>query len=39
MNRGVAVLDDAVYVGTLDAHLVSLDAATGALRWDVEVGR
>lgn len=37
VNRGVAVLDDAVYVGTLDAHLVSLDAATGALRWDVEV--
>ena len=37
VNRGVAVLDDAVYVGTLDAHLVSLDAATGAVRWDVEV--
>ena len=38
VNRGVAVLDDAVYVGTLDAHLVALDAATGAVRWDVEVG-
>jgi len=38
VNRGVAVLDDAVYAGTLDAHLVSLDAATGAVRWDVEVG-
>jgi alcohol dehydrogenase (cytochrome c) len=37
VNRGVALLDDAVYVGTLDAHLVSLDAATGAVRWDVEV--
>jgi alcohol dehydrogenase (cytochrome c) len=37
VNRGVAVLDDAVYVGTLDAHLVSLDAATGAVRWNVEV--
>ena len=37
VNRGVAVLDDAVYVGTLDAHLVSLDAATGAVRWDVKV--
>jgi alcohol dehydrogenase (cytochrome c) len=37
VNRGVALLGDAVYVGTLDAHLVSLDAATGALRWDVEV--
>jgi alcohol dehydrogenase (cytochrome c) len=38
VNRGVAVLDDAVYVGTLNAHLVSLDAASGAVRWDVEVG-
>ena len=37
VNRGVAVLGDAVYVGTLDAHLVSLDAATGAVRWDVVV--
>ena len=37
VNRGVAILDDAVYVGTLDAHLVALDAATGAVRWDTEV--
>jgi alcohol dehydrogenase (cytochrome c) len=37
VNRGVALLDDAVFVGTLDAHLVALDAATGAVRWDVEV--
>ena len=36
-NRGVAILDDRVYVGTLDAHLVALDAATGAVRWDVVV--
>ncbi|MDH4109640.1 MAG: PQQ-binding-like beta-propeller repeat protein, partial [Gammaproteobacteria bacterium] len=37
VNRGVAVLDDAVFVATVDAHLVSLDAATGAKRWDVVV--
>jgi alcohol dehydrogenase (cytochrome c) len=37
VNRGVAILDDAVYVGTLDAHLVALDAATGAVRWDIVV--
>jgi alcohol dehydrogenase (cytochrome c) len=36
-NRGVALLDDRVYVGTLDAHLIALDAASGAVRWDVEV--
>src|SRR5262249_33660661 len=26
VNRGVAILDDTVYVGTLHAHLVALDA-------------
>ncbi len=35
-NRGVAVLDDTVYVGTLDSHLVALDAKSGAVRWDTE---
>ena len=37
VNRGVAVLDETVYVGTLDAHLVALDAKSGAVRWDVVV--
>jgi alcohol dehydrogenase (cytochrome c) len=33
-NRGVAVLGRRVYVGTLDAHLIALDATSGALDWD-----
>ena len=37
VNRGVAVLGDRVFVGTVDAHLVALDAKTGAVVWDVEV--
>ena len=37
VNRGVAVLGDSVYIGTLDAHLVALDAKSGLVRWDVEV--
>jgi len=37
VNRGVAVLDDRVFVGTLDAHLVALDALSGAVRWRVQV--
>ncbi len=37
VNRGVAVLDEMVYVGTLDAHLVALDARSGAVRWDAVV--
>jgi alcohol dehydrogenase (cytochrome c) len=34
VNRGVALLTESVYVGTLDAHLVALDAKSGVLRWD-----
>ena len=37
VNRGVAVLGDTVYIGTLDAHLVALDANSGSVRWDIEV--
>ena len=37
VNRGVAILGDRVFVGTVDAHLVSLDAKTGAVLWDVKV--
>jgi len=37
VNRGVAVLGDTVYLGTLDARLVALDAKSGLVRWDVEV--
>ncbi|HYM12201.1 MAG TPA: PQQ-dependent dehydrogenase, methanol/ethanol family [Bryobacterales bacterium] len=37
VNRGVAVLGDRVFVGTVDAHLVALSAKTGAVLWDVEV--
>ena len=37
-NRGVAILGDTVYVATIDAHLVALDAKTGNMRWNVEIG-
>lgn len=37
VNRGVAILDDQVFVGTLDAHLVSLESKTGTVLWDVTV--
>ena len=37
-NRGVALLDGTVYVGTLDARLVALDAVSGAVRWQAQVG-
>lgn len=34
-NRGVAVWNGRVYVGTLDGRLIALDARTGAKVWDV----
>lgn len=37
VNRGVAVLDSTVYVGTLDARLVALDAESGIERWSTLV--
>lgn len=37
VNRGVAILDDTLYVGTLDARLFALDAGTGAVRWETQV--
>jgi len=36
-NRGVAILDDKVFVGSLDGALVALDAGTGAVRWETQV--
>ena len=36
-NRGVAVLDDKVYLATLDSKLVALDAKTGKPIWTVTV--
>jgi len=35
VNRGLAILGDKVFLGTLDAHVIALDAKTGAVRWDV----
>jgi alcohol dehydrogenase (cytochrome c) len=36
-NRGVAVAGDKVYLATLDAKLVALDAKTGSLVWETEI--
>ena len=33
-NRGVAILGETLYMSTLDAHLVGIDARTGNLVWD-----
>jgi quinohemoprotein ethanol dehydrogenase len=35
-NRGVAIYDGKIYVGTLDSRLVALDAETGKVVWEVQ---
>src|SRR6478736_8481327 len=37
INRGAAVYDDKVYMATVDAKLVALDAKTGSLVWETEI--
>ena len=36
-NRGVAIMNDRLYMGTLDARLVSLDAKTGKVLWQTQI--
>jgi alcohol dehydrogenase (cytochrome c) len=35
VNRGLAILGDKVFLGTLDAHVMAFDAKTGNVIWDV----
>src|SRR5580692_8387495 len=35
VNRGLAILGDKVFMATLDAHLIALDAKTGNVIWDI----
>jgi len=35
--RTLAMWEDMIFVATTDAHLVALDARTGAVRWDSEI--
>src|SRR6202166_3831735 len=35
VNRGLAILGDKVFLGTLDAHVIALDTKTGNVVWDV----
>ena len=37
-NRGVAVLGNRVFFGTLDAAMIALDARTGLPLWEVQAG-
>ena len=36
-NRGLAMLGDTLFMGTLDAHLIAIDAKTGKPVWNIAV--
>ena len=37
VNRGVAILDDTLFMATLDAHLIAVDARSGGRVWNTTV--
>jgi len=39
VNRGLAILGDTLFMGTLDAHLIAIDAKDGHLIWDTTVAK
>jgi alcohol dehydrogenase (cytochrome c) len=39
LNRGLAILGDTLFMGTIDAHLTAVDAKNGHPLWNVEVGK
>ena len=38
VNRGLAILDQTLFMATIDGHLIALDAKNGAVLWNVAVG-
>ncbi len=39
INRGLAILGDTLFMGTIDAHLVAIDAKNGQPLWDTTVAK
>jgi len=39
VNRGLAVAGDLLFMGTIDAHLIAIDAKSGKSVWNTTVGR
>ena len=38
VNRGVAIAGNTIFMGTIDGHLIALDAKSGGLVWNIAVG-
>ncbi len=39
VNRGLAILGDTLFMGTIDAHLIALDAKNGGLLWNIVIAK
>jgi len=39
VNRGLAILDDTLFMGTIDGHLLALDAKSGKPIWNLTVAK
>ena len=39
VNRGLAILGDTLFMGTIDGHLIAIDAKNGKPVWDVAVAK
>jgi len=39
VNRGLAILGDTLYMGTIDAHLIAIDAKSGKPLWNTVVAK
>jgi len=37
LNRGLAILGDTLFMGTIDAHIVAVDAKNGHLLWNTKI--
>ena len=37
VNRGLAILGDTLFMGTIDAHLIAIDAKNGKPLWDLSL--
>src|SRR5258706_12042545 len=39
VNRGLAMLGDTLFIGTIDGHLIAIDAKTGTPLWDTTISK
>ena len=39
VNRGLAILDNSLFFGSLDGYLIAIDANTGKVKWQTQVAR